>query len=340
MTVYGNTEVVAALHLMVESGHVPHALLLHEDDGGGAFPLVINFLEELYGGSPRVQKLIHPDIHFVFPVAGSDKPVSMQFLGKFRELALENPYFFENELYTAIGIEGKQGNISVNEARSILDRLSLSAVEGGYRTVLVYLPEKMNAQAANALLKMVEEPPAKTLFVLITHAPEKVLVTISSRCLHMRVQPLSPEAEREVHARENASNQMLTDLFHDLLEAIVSRDRLKALETGEAVAELKVREQQKSFCRLASEDLRRLFFLQKMPALARVPEGEEDFYKRMAGALKPTFPRRGMAALDRALLLIERNVNQKILFTDLVNQLYSLSEVPPPRGGVSGGGNV
>ena len=324
MTVYGNTEVVAALHLMVESGHVPHALLLHEDDGGGAFPLAINFLEELYGGSPRVQKLIHPDIHFVFPVAGSDKPVSLQFMGKFRELALENPYFFENELYTAIGIEGKQGNISVNEARSILDRLSLSAVEGGYRTVVVYLPEKMNAQAANALLKMVEEPPAKTLFVLITHAPEKVLVTISSRCLHMRVQPLSPEAEREVHARENASNQMLTDLFHDLLEAIVSRDRLKALETGEAVAELKVREQQKSFCRLASEDLRRLFFLQKMPALARVPEGEEDFYKRMAGALKPTFPRRGMAALDRALLLIERNVNQKILFTDLVNQLYSL----------------
>ena len=324
MTVYGNTEVVAALHQMVASGHVPHALLLHEDDGGGAFPLSINFLEELYGGSPRVQKLIHPDIHFVFPVAGSDKPVSLQFMGKFRELALENPYFFENELYTAIGIEGKQGNISVNEARSILDRLSLSAVEGGYRTVLVYLPEKMNAQAANALLKMVEEPPAKTLFVLITHAPEKVLVTISSRCLHMRVQPLSPEAEREVHARENASNQALTDLFHDLLEAIVSHDRFKALETGEAVAELKVREQQKTFCRLASEDLRRLFFLQKMPALARVPEGEEDFYKRMAGALKPTFPRRGMAALDRALLLVERNVNQKILFTDLVNQLYSL----------------
>ena len=324
MTVYGNTEVVAALHQMVASGHVPHALLLHEDDGGGAFPLAINFLEELYDGSPRVQKLIHPDIHFVFPVAGTDKPVSLQFMGKFRDLVLENPYFFENELYTAIGIEGKQGIISVNEARSILESLSLSAVEGGYRTVLVYLPEKMNAQAANALLKMVEEPPAKTLFLLITHAPEKVLVTISSRCLHMRVQPLSPDAEREVHARENASNQVLTDLFHDLLEAIVSRDRIKALETGEAVAELKVREQQKSFCRLASEDLRRLFFLQKMPVLAHVPEGEEDFYKRMAGSLKPTFPRRGMAALDRALLLVERNVNQKILFTDLVNQLYSL----------------
>ena len=324
MRVYGNTEIVAALHQMVESGHVPHALLLHEDDGGGAFPLLVNFLEELYGGSPRVGKLIHPDIHFVFPVAGTDKPVSLQFIGKFRELALENPYFFENELYGAIGIEGKQSNISVHEARSILERLSLSAVEGGYRTVLLYLPEKMNAQAANALLKMIEEPPQKTLFLLITHAPEKVLVTISSRCLHLRVQPLSPEADREVHAREAAGNTVLTDLFHDLLEAVAARDLLRALETGDAVADLKVREQQKTFCRLASEDLRRIFLLQKMPSLAVLPEGEEEFYARMAKALKPTFPRKGMAALDRALLLIERNVNQKILFTDLVNTLYTL----------------
>ena len=317
MKVYGNTEVINALHQMVESGNIPHAMLLHEDDGGGAFALVMNFLEEVYGGNPRVQKLIHPDIHFVFPVAGSDKPVSLQFVGKFRQLLLEN-------LYAAIGIEGKQGNISVNEARSILDRLSLSAVEGGYRTVVLYLPEKMNAQAANALLKMVEEPPQHTLFLLITHAPEKVLVTIASRCLHLRVQPLSPEAEREVHARESAGNSVLRDLFHDLLEAIVSRNMLGALETGEAVADLKVREQQKSFCRLASEDLRRIFLLQKMPSLARIPEGEEDFYARMARGLKPTFPRRGMSALDRSLLLIERNVNQKILFTDLVNQLYLL----------------
>lgn len=324
MKVYGNTEVVAALHKMVESGHVPHAMLLHEDDGGGAFPLVLNFLEELYGGNPRVQRLIHPDIHFVFPVAGPDKPVSLQFIGPFRELVLDNQYFFENELYTAIGIEGKQAGISVHEARSILERLSLSAVEGGYRTVVMYLPEKMNVQAANALLKMVEEPPQNTLFLLITHAPEKVLVTISSRCLHMRVQPLSPEAEVEVHAREAAGNTALVDLFHDLLEAIVARDMLKAIETGEAVADLKVREQQKSFCRLASEDLRRIFMLQKMPQLAHVPEGDQDFYGRMSSALKPTFPRRALGVMDRALMLIERNVNQKILFTDMVNQLYML----------------
>lgn len=324
MKVYGNTEIVTALSQMVESGHIPHAIMLHQDDGGGAFPLVINFLEQLYGGNPRVGKLIHPDIHFVFPVAGPDKPVSLQYIAPFRELLLENPYFFENELYSAIGIEGKQAGISVNEARSILDRLSLSAVEGGYRTVVLYLPEKMNVQAANALLKMVEEPPRQTLFLLITQAPEKVLQTISSRCLHLRVQPLSPEADAEVHAREAAGNAALQDLFHDLLDAVVARDLLKALETADAVADLKVREQQKTFCRLASEDLRRLFLLQKSPSLARLPQGEEDYYRRMASALKPTFPRRAMESLDRALLLLERNVNQKILFTNLVNQLYTL----------------
>ena len=324
MKVFGNTEIVSALSQMVESGHIPHAMLLHQDDGGGAFPLVVNFLEQLYGGNPRVGKLIHPDIHFVFPVAGADKPVSLQYIAPFRELVLQNPYFFENELYSAIGIEGKQAGISVNEARSILERLSLSAVEGGWRTVVLYLPEKMNVQAANALLKMVEEPPRQTLFLLVTQAPEKVLQTISSRCLHLRVQPLSPEADAAVHSKEVAGNAVLSDLFHDLLDAVVQKDLLKALETGEAVADLKVREQQKTFFRMASEDLRRLFLLQKSPQLARLPQGEEDYYRRLSSALKPTFPRRALECLDRSLQLLERNVNQKILFTNLVNQLYRL----------------
>ena len=322
--VFGNTEVVAALHAMVESGRVPHAILFHEDDGAGAFPIVLNFLEELYGGSPRVQKLIHPDIHFVFPVAGEKNPVSLQFAAPFRELALENPYFKENQLYQAIGIEGKQGNISVVEARSILERLSLSAVEGGYRTVVMYLPEKMNAAAGNALLKMVEEPPRNTLFAMITHAPEKVLTTISSRCLHLRVMPLSAEAEREVHAEESAANTVLLDFFYDLMQAVLSRDMLGALETGEALADLKVREQQKAFCSLASRELRSIFLLQqKMPRLASVAPEREEMTAKIAGAVKPAFPRYAMGCLDRAQQMLERNVNQKIIFTNLVSQIYT-----------------
>ena len=324
-TMSSNAPLAAALRQMAESGRIPHAMLFHQNDGGGAFPLILDFLDEVYGHNPRVKKLIHPDIHFVFPVAGpaKDKPVSDQFVIPWRELLQENPCFFENELYTAIGIEGKQGLISVNEARSILDKLSLSAVEGGYRSVVVYLPEKMNPQAANALLKMVEEPPEKTLFLLVTLQPEKVLTTIFSRCLFMRVRPFSREEDRVIHAKEGAETTEMEDLFHDLLDALVRKDLLGALEAGDAVADLGSREKQKRFCRVASEGLRNIFLLQQgLPDLADLLGDERPFYEEMAAKLRKNFSRQALAALDRALLLVERNVNQKILFTDLVNRLY------------------
>ena len=317
--------VAAVLRQMAESGRIPHAMLLHENDGGGAFPVILDFLDAVYGHNPRVRKLIHPDIHFVFPVAGPDKPVSDRFIGAWRELLLENPCFYENELYTAIGIESKQSLISVYEARNILEKLSLSAVEGGYRTVVVYLPEKMNPQAANALLKMVEEPPENTLFLLVTHQPERVLTTIFSRCLFLRIPPFSREEDRVVHAKEGAETNELSDLFHDLLDALVRKDLLGALETADAVADLGSREKQKRFCRVASEMLRNIFLLQQgLPDLADILGDERPFYEEMAAKLRKNFSRQALAALDRVLLLLERNVNQKILFTDLVNRLYMI----------------
>ena len=321
-----NAAVAAALRQMAESGRIPHAMLLHQNDGGAAFPLILDFLDEVYGHNPRVKKLIHPDVHFIFPVAGADKPVSDRFIGEFRNLLLENPCFYENELYAAIGIESKQSLISVNEARSILEKLSLSAVEGGYRTVVLYLPEKMNPQAANALLKMVEEPPEKTLFLLVTLEPEKVLTTIFSRCVFLRVRPFTREEDRAVHAKEAADVAALVDLFHDLMNAIFRKDLLGALEAGDAVADLGSRERQKRFCRVAGDCLRNIFLLQQgLSELADVPEDETAFYAEAAGKLRKSFVRSSLPALDRALLLLERNVNQKILFTDLVNRLYTFA---------------
>ena len=318
-----NAQVAAALRQMAESGRIPHAMLLHENDGGEAFPLILDFLDAVYGHNPRVRKLIHPDIHFIFPVAGTDKPVSDRFIGAWRELLRENPCFYENELYSAIGIDSKQSLISVYEARSILEKLSLSAVEGGYRTVVMYLPEKMNAQAANALLKMIEEPPENTLFLLVTLQPEKVMTTIFSRCLFLRVRPFSREEDRAIHAKEVAETTEFFDLFHDLMDALVRKDLLGALETGDAIAELGSREKQKRFCRIASEGLRNVFLLQQgLPDLADILGDEKPFYEELAAKLRKNFSRQALAALDRALLLLERNVNQKILFTDLVNRLY------------------
>lgn len=331
--IIGNERTVAAMQNMVATGRIPHAILLYENDGGGAMPLALAFLDALYGGSGKVAKLIHPDIHFVFPVAGgskvsaSEKPTSDSYMKWFRELVTEQPFFTENELYQALGIEGKSGLIAVGEARTILDKLSLTGVEGGWRTVVLYLPEKMNQEAANRLLKIVEEPPQRTLFLMITHAPEKVLKTISSRCLSIRVLPPAGSADIPGLARsESADAAEYASLFTDLMEAVLARDLLTALEVGENLAALSSREKQKAFCRYASARLRTLFLLQQgMTQLAPVPEGEEDFYARMAAGLKKSFPRLAAGQLDRAAGLIDRNVNQKIVFTDLVDRMIMSS---------------
>ena len=327
--IQGNEAVVSALGNMVDTGRIPHAMLLHENDGGGAMPIVLAFLAYLYASSSnRIDKLIHPDVHFVFPVttgskSGSDrKPLSDTYMGDFRELVLSNPLFTEENLYEALGIEGKAGNISVLEARTLLDKLSLSAVEGGYRTVVLYLPEKMNIQAANALLKMVEEPPENTLFLMITHAPEKVMQTIFSRCLFMRITP--PPRNREETPAEG--DTAASDMAADLLQAIADKNLLSALEAGEAADDLKAREKQKIFLKSLSEALRNIFMIQQgLGDLVTAPESNREFLERMASSLKKTFPRQGEALVDRASLLLERNVNQKILFCDLVAKLYTIS---------------
>ena len=333
----GNDRTVRAMQNMVATGRIPHAIMLYENDGGGALPLALAFLTALYGGSGKIAKLIHPDVHFVFPVTGgskvasSEKPTSDSYMKWFRELVTENPYFQENDLYRALGIEGKSGLIAVGEARLILDKLSLTGVEGGWRSVVMYLPEKMNQEAANRLLKIVEEPPEQTLFLMITHAPEKVLRTISSRCLSIRVLPpkdfsTSLEMTGGMPFRQGEASGEISEyasLYGDLMDAMLEKNLLTALEVGESLAALSSREKQKAFCRYAGERLREVFLLQQgMEALAAIPEDELAYCRRLAGALKRSFPRLAAAQLDRAVVLIERNVNQKIIFTDLVNRLY------------------
>ena len=143
-------ELLHTLCALVDAGKVPHAILLHEEDGGGAVPLALQFLEHLFGEAPggKISKLIHPDVHFVFPTVSSSKAC----LPVWRSLVLEHPHFRQEDLTAALGIEGKTAMIAVAEAKEILSTLSLSALEGGYRAVLMYLPEKMNAEAANRLL--------------------------------------------------------------------------------------------------------------------------------------------------------------------------------------------
>ena len=199
----------ARLSEMADSGMLGHALMLHEDEGGGALALTVALAQYLLckdhkdGDScgtcntcSRVERLIYPDLHFVFPVnsgtkRGTDKkPTSDTYMAEWRALYAANPYFSEQQLYNALGIENKSGVIAVAESRKIIEKLTLTALEGYYKIMVVWLPERMNAEAANKLLKILEEPYDGTLFVLITHAPEKVMTTIASRCRCLRVPPM------------------------------------------------------------------------------------------------------------------------------------------------------
>jgi DNA polymerase-3 subunit delta' len=343
--IIGNADVVRALRSMADSGRVAHAMLLYENEGSGALPIALAYLQYLNCAAPvggdscgecpscrQMSKLIHPDVHFVFPVnkgpkSSDDKPVSDSYLKYWRELSCADPYFKEADLQKAIGIESKTGLIAVAEAKSLIGKLSLAAVADGYKGVIFYLPEKMNQETANRLLKLVEEPPEKTVFMFITHAPEKVLQTIFSRCQSVRIMPLGKdEAARVEAARPEGDREeydMYMDLFSDLMNALVAKDLMTALECAETMAALDSREKQKGFCTFAADCIRKIFMIQqKMPDLAAVAPDEEEFYRGISSRVARTFCSKTIANIEKAVAMVERNVNSKIVFCDLVNRMF------------------
>lgn len=343
--VIGNAEVARTLANMADSGRVAHAMLMYENEGCGALALALAYVQYLNCSNPsggdscgecpscrQMSKLIHPDVHFVFPVnkgpkTSDDKPTSESYIKYWRELAVADPYFTESDLQKAIGIESKNGLIAVAEAKSIINKLSLTAVGDGYKAVIFYLPEKMNQETANRLLKMVEEPPVQTLFIFITHAPEKVLQTIFSRCQSVRVMPLTKEEVARVNAlkpqSEDSDADVFQELFYDLMNSIVSRDLMAALECGEAIAALDSREKQKAFCAYAGDCMRKIFMIQRnMPQIAGVEDGEQEFYASLAQKCGQEFCSKSMTNIEKVVAMIDRNVNSKILFCDLVNRMF------------------
>ena len=343
--IIGNASVARALASMADSGRVAHAMLLYENEGCGALALAMAYLQYLNCANPsdgdscgecpscrQMSKYIHPDVHFVFPVnkgpkTSDEKPTSESYIKYWRELAVADPYFVEADLQKAIGVEGKSGLIAVAEAKNIITKLSLASVTDGYKAVVFYLPEKMNQETANRLLKMVEEPPEKTIFLFITHAPEKVLQTIFSRCQSIRVLPLTKEEVALVKSRKPESDREeydgLMDLFADLMNAIVSRDLFGALESAEAMAALDSREKQKAFCIFASECIRKIFLIQQnLPQIADIPQEEQEFYQKMAEGCGRKFCSRSIPNIEKVVAMIDRNVNAKMLFCDLVNRMF------------------
>jgi len=138
--------------------------------------------------------LTHPDLHFVYPINKTPnspkKPVSKDFITEWRDFIAQNSYQTLYDWYSTIGIEKKQGSINVDEATDVVKSLSLKSYEGGPKIMIVWCADKMNTATSNKLLKLIEEPPENTFFILVTDSPEDILQTIQSRCQRLDFPPL------------------------------------------------------------------------------------------------------------------------------------------------------
>ncbi len=327
--VKGNDTLKERLAAMVDQNRTGHAIMLEEKSGYGALPMAMAFIQYLncadrHDGDScgecsscrRISHLQHPDVHFVFPVnvtaksGGEKKPVSDTFISIWKELLLKNPYFTEEELNTELGIEDKVGVINVNEAKEILNKMNLRSFEGGNKYMVIWLPERMNTEASNKLLKIVEEPFPGTFFIFITQAPEKVIDTIRSRCLRIQLQPVPMEYQPDV--------EEYLEPFCSILEAGLSRDLVKALKTAETLAALG-RERQKRFCLFCESFLRQIM-------MSGMNLGEKSAIGRRAatytGRIPETFFEKGFGLLENARASIESNVNAKMVFTNLANLFW------------------
>ncbi len=203
----GQKEVKNRLLRSVKDGRVSHAQLFLGHEGSGALPLAMAYAQLLLckdksgkdscGKCPsciKSEKLIHPDIHFVYPIALSkESRISADVAGEWREAFLQNPYLTLHDWFGHLSAENKQPVIGVDESAEILRRLSLTTYEGEFKIMILWLPEKMNVQAANKLLKILEEPPDKTIFILVSENEEALLRTIISRTQLIKITRIADE---------------------------------------------------------------------------------------------------------------------------------------------------
>ncbi len=208
--ILGQEHIKNHLTKSADFGRIPHAQLFVGPEGSGTLPMAIAYSQYLLCQNSnsentngiaacnlKFKNFSHPDLHFAFPVATTDKvkkhPVSAYFMQEWRDLLIKQPYGNLFDWYRKLGIDNKQGQIGVDEAQDINRALSLKSFEGGYKVMLIWMAEKMNTAAANKLLKLIEEPPNKTIFILITEDEEQIINTIRSRCQVLHFPPLAED---------------------------------------------------------------------------------------------------------------------------------------------------
>jgi DNA polymerase-3 subunit delta' len=367
--VIGQSEPKHRLQKMVAEERVPHALLFAGAEGSGNLPAALAFAQHLFCTSKtpegacnqcaacgKVSKLVHPDLHLVFPIAKSkDVKSSDDLIKEFREIVLNHPYLTLNDWFNELDAENKQPIIPVEQANDILKKLSYTSYEGSYKLMIIWLPEKMNTEAANKLLKVLEEPPEQTVFILVSSYPDQLLSTIISRVQQIPFYPsseseisealmkqfgLNAEAARQTAMladgsygqaiallKESDENVSFLSNFQNFMRLALKFDCAKAITWIDECAALG-REKQKQFLQYALEVFRdSLMYNYGDRSLVRLNGQERQFLEKFAPFVNQRNYERLIEEFNSNYYYIERNANPKILFMDLIlktNELINL----------------
>ncbi len=230
--ILGLSHIKKHLTLSADAGRIPHAQLFVGKEGCGTLPMAMAYAQyiicantqgenigENTACNTKCNSISHPDVHFAFPVSNSDKvkshAVSNHYMEEWREFLKEQPYGNLFDWYRLIGIEKKQGMIGVDEAQEVVKKLALKSYEGGYKVMIIWMADRMNNSAANKLLKLIEEPPAKTVFILITEEEEQIIQTIRSRCQVLHFPPLAEEVIAEGLVEKGLTKEEALRIAHE-----------------------------------------------------------------------------------------------------------------------------
>jgi len=377
--ILGQEHIKRHLVKSADQGRIPHAQIFVGPEGCGTLPMAIAYAQYILCGNLngennsgntscniKFRNLSHPDLHFVYPVTNTDdvkgdNVISANFLSEWRSFISENPYAGLFDWYKHLEIPKKQGIISVREATEISKTLSLKAYEGGYKIMIIWMADKMNTAAANKLLKLLEEPPEKTIFILIVENTTALLQTILSRCQVVDFLAIPEQivaealikqkgvdsilAKKIAHQSEGNYNKALHLLNKDNDDAVFEewfviwvRAAFKARGNASAISDLILwgatiakegREVQKNFLHFCMQYFRQALLLNYTANELVYLEPTFDSFKleKFAPFIHGANITGIYKEIEEAIYHIERNGNSNIILTDLSIKLTRLLHV-------------
>jgi DNA polymerase-3 subunit delta' len=366
--IIGQENIKAHLVNTVQQNRISHAQLFLGDEGYGCLPLALAYAKYIMctnrksndscGECPscsKIAKYQHPDLHFVFPVVASknsDKAISDLYIKEWRQFLLANPYGTYNDWLNELDAGNSQGIIRVDEGKEILRKLNMKSFESEYKIMIIWFPEKMNAETANKLLKLIEEPPAKTLFFLVAQNSQFIISTILSRTQLVKINritedelflglkekhELNDEKARQISrlsegnyslAKEYIESSVDTKLnfeqFVQIMRLSYAGKMIELIKWVDEIAKLG-REKQKAFLTYSLRMVREnLIINQKQKNMVRMSDEEEGFAQKFANFIHPNNAPYLSSEIDRAYLHISRNANAKVVFLDLCIKLNKI----------------